>query len=122
MKTANCWLIIDPKGSNVPKSGVTPTEVQVLVHLHSKFAGKCAVHDVVEDKEEVTRTDAQEINRLRAIYGAAVITELYGKVNHKLPKTFKEALVLSDTDMPDTGESPEKQFEPVAEKSDTKKP
>ena len=121
MKTANCWLIIDPKGSNVPKSGVTPTEAQVLVHLHSKLAGRCAVHDLIEDKEEVTRTDAQEVNRLRAIYGGKVIVDLYGKVNHKLPKTFKEALVLPDVEEPDTGESPEKQMEPVAEKAETKK-
>jgi len=116
MKTANCWLIIDPKGSNVPKSGVTPAEVQILVHLHSALAGKCAVHDLEENKEEIKQTDAQEVNRLRGIYGGKVITDLYGKVNHKLPTTFKEALVLPNTEEPDTGESPEKQMEPVAHK------
>lgn len=117
MKNATCWLIVEKHGSNVPKTDITPAEAQVLVHIHHRFIGKCPVTDVKEGKD-IERTDVQEVNRLKSKYGSKVVEELYGKVNHRLPKSFDEALVVPGADEPDTGdakEAPTPAMKPVSE-------
>lgn len=93
MKTASAWLIVGEKGSNVFKENLTPPEVQLLVYMHHPVAGKCPIHDLKEGKD-VTRSDANELQRLRQKYQPKKVEELFGKVNPRFPKDFKEALIV----------------------------
>lgn len=100
MKTANAWLIIGEKGSNVFKTDLTPAEVQLLVYIHHPVAGKCPVHDLKE-VGEVKRSNNDEASRLRAKYGRDKVDNLFGKVNPRFPETFKDALVVPGMETPE---------------------
>lgn len=100
MKTASAWVTFERHGSNIHKGGLTPAEVQVLVVIHHKTVGKVPVHDLVEDKTEVPRTENDELNRLCSKYGRELVTGLFGKINPRFPKTFKDALSIPDISEP----------------------
>ena len=67
MQTANIMLALGgDHGTLVPKTGVTVSEIAVLMAIH----GNTAVLDI-EPSEDVERSDREEVRRLNEIYGRA---------------------------------------------------
>jgi hypothetical protein len=97
MEIANCSLIIDPFGSNVPKLGITPAEAQFLIAEHGKRAGKCPIIDL-QVTGSIERTSAQEKARLKATYDGNPkpnenkVEQLFPGASPTLPTTFKEVI------------------------------
>lgn len=76
MQTANIMLALGgDMGTTVPKYGVTASEIAVLMAIH----GNSAVHEI-EPKDNIDRSDRDEIRRLREIYGRARIQTEEGDV------------------------------------------
>lgn len=81
MKLYNCIVRLqgDVK-DEVAKSGVTSAEIKVLKNIH----GGDAVHRVVKavdaegEARSVERTEAQERDRLSALYGEGKIVSIFG--------------------------------------------
>lgn len=92
MKQANIRLSLS-QGHDIGKKNVTPIEALILVSLHHANAGK---NPVAVDEKTITdttpdRTEDQELDRLRGIYGPSKIKNLLSEVKN-LPKDFKEAI------------------------------
>ncbi len=106
MKQANVMLGLHKDASTV-KRFVTPCEVQLLVMMHLPNNGRCPILGITFEDEhwnteirgqldrthipEVKRTYAQEVQRLRAIYGRERVAKLFGP-NSTPPATFNEAI------------------------------
>jgi len=97
MQIANIRLKLDALGSDVFIDGVTPAEAVLLNTDHEINDKGQAVHDVTV-VGETTRTDEEEILRLREKYvnakdkkGESLAEKLYPGKSPKLPHTFKEA-------------------------------
>lgn len=94
MQLANITLALGDDHSNtVPKWGVTPAEVAVLIAIH----GESAVDDVNILPEEVARSSREERARLLETYGRAVdgeqkqiVAQLFPGIGARLPDTFAE--------------------------------
>lgn len=97
MKTADARLIIGKNGSDVPIRDITPAEAQLLVHKHMAYCGKLPITNLKEGKD-VERKDVDELARLKSKYGKEVVVKLFGAANARLPKDFKEALLLPSTE------------------------
>lgn len=97
MKLYNCIVRLqgDVK-DEVAKSGVTSAEIKVLKNIH----GGDAVHRVVRatdedgDARSVERTEAQERDRLSALYGEGKIISMFGAPVQKI----EEDLAIDDED------------------------
>jgi len=96
MQIANCWLKIDPTGSNIHLEEITPAEAAILNADHEANAKGVAVHDVVITGN-MDRSGEAEINRLRDKYanaknkkGEQWATVLYPGKNPVLPQNFQE--------------------------------
>lgn len=121
MPICDCRVHLD-KLHDLPKVGVTPAEVVLLVAQFHKQKGDMPVHamewhkvttpklddkkkivrngedntaimDVVEVKT-VKREPHQEIGRLKSRYGAQKVEALFPGANPTLPQTFKSALQM----------------------------
>ncbi len=93
MKQANIVLRLEKHGQDVGKSNVTPAEVALLVAEHKVNAGGDPIVSRT-DAPDVTRTDVEEVARLKGIYGNAKVTALYPGLKPSLPVSFEEALGL----------------------------
>ncbi len=90
MKQANIVLRLEKHGQDVGKSNVTPAEVALLVAEHKVNAGGNPVVSHT-DAPDVTRTDVEEVARLKGIYGVAKVNALYPGLKPSLPTSFDEA-------------------------------
>lgn len=90
MKTANITLRLEKHGHDVTKTGVTPAEASLLVAEHHINAGGDPIVEAT-DGPDVTRTDVEEVERLKAKYGAGKVIALYPGAKPSLPATLKEA-------------------------------
>ena len=88
MKTANVVLSLH-KDHTIVKTGVTPAYLQLLVIAYFTLSQGRPIISLTET-EPVRRSDAQEIGRLKSMYGAAKTNPLFG-INATLPKTFHDA-------------------------------
>ncbi len=99
MEVAKARLKINNLGSDIPLSGVTPAEVQILNVAHEEGANGVAVSDI-EIVGSSGLTDAQELDRLKRKYpnlrikkdnkNVSVVEHLYPGLGNKLPATFVE--------------------------------
>lgn len=99
MELANCLVALGGDIENtVPKFDVTPAEVLVLMAIH----GKDAVTDVEPTGNSVTRSNAEELARLKFTYPAKdadnqpVVQRIYSGSRPELHETFAE-LELPET-------------------------
>ena len=79
------------KENSYHKTGVTPMEALVLTVLHHRNVLDHTV--IIADKaavKEVTRTNDQELDRLRSKYGSRTVDAIRSKVE-AFPTDFKEA-------------------------------
>lgn len=91
MKQANIRLKLS-QGHDIGKKNITPIEALVLVSLHHQNAGGNPVTVVGEETDvKPDRTEDQELDRLRSIYGPAKVKNLLSEVKN-LPTTFKDAI------------------------------
>lgn len=110
MQVANVWIQIDGLGSNCQKTNVTPAEAQVFKKQFGyKVSGSSKVTNPITHLDiiptEVTRSNADEFERLTRKYGDKVIEVMFPGENPQLPKTFKEAGFESSKDkQPEAGE------------------
>lgn len=128
MQTANAWLRIHKDGT-VPIRDITPAEAVVLNSAHLANANGVAVTGIV-DVKDVDRTAAAEIKRLREKYPFLtdskkqnVVEKTYPGVSPALPKTFREAGIVTPSGGPVEEESVTKTAEnmPVAATAAAKK-
>lgn len=103
IETASIRLIMDGKGSDVPKDGVTPAEAVILAMDHIGEVGKYPIHDIVptgpatddvqdgEETKHAVRTVLSEVRRLRTKYGKARVNKLFPGAIPSLPTSFEEA-------------------------------
>lgn len=96
MQIANCHLILNEFGSQVPKFNVTPAEVLYLIKQFQPLAGRLPIVDLKIVGEEV-RAGGAERNRLNAFYidhkddpKAVTVSRMWPGVNPTLPQTFGE--------------------------------
>lgn len=75
---------------------VTPTEIQLLIHLHAENAGGLPIKDLTLAKEDNQRSDQEERKRLATHYKpfssdpkAITIEKVFPKTQ-KLPQSFEE--------------------------------
>lgn len=103
MQFANIMLALGgDKGTTVPKSEVSASEIAVLQLIH----GKDAVFDVEpveldEDDERAKRTDREEIRRLSEIYGRAKVDTEDGTQVSVITALFPGAGAKAVTDLKD---------------------
>lgn len=103
MQVANCWLILDKYGSNVPKKNITPAELIILVKDRQDIIGKFPIHNLVVHEGLKSRlTPAQERIRLRHKYGQNKdkkfkIDVVFPGETTKLPETFEETGLLAQS-------------------------
>ena len=108
MQTCNCRLIVGEKGSDIPKTGITPAEFVILGLMHKGNAGKMPLTDIkvldepaltevvlVEGGNQVTkyrpRTVLEEKRRLSGLYTKAVVAKLFPGAKPQFPDNFDEA-------------------------------
>lgn len=89
MQIANCRVIIDDRGSDVHKQGVTPAQVQILIHQFHTIAGKLPVVDL-KITGEVVRSAGEELLRLQQLYKMKLVNILYPGAHPSFPQTFAE--------------------------------
>lgn len=99
MQLANCLLVLNEFKSSVPKKNITPAEAQFLVLAHSENAGQISVTQLKVLTETVTRSSAEEKQRLAALYinkhtdpKRVTVESIWPGVNAKLPETFAEVV------------------------------
>lgn len=91
MKQASIMLHLS-KDTCYPKHGVTPIEAMIMTALHHPNKGDAPVvveKDTVKDVPD-KRTNDQELDRLRGIYGVAKVNAVLAQVRD-LPETFEQA-------------------------------
>lgn len=88
MKTCECLFQLN-KDTEIRKRGITPAQLQLLIVMHVANGSGAPVKELKET-EEVNRTNAQEIQRLRMIYGSTKVKAMFGP-NSPLPASFEEA-------------------------------
>jgi hypothetical protein len=121
MAIADCRVHLD-KLHDVPKVGVTPAEVVLLVAQFHQAKGDIPVHALVPHVERKLKLDAnkkivrneetfealydnvetrfvvraahQEVGRLKSKFGAKKVEAIFPGVNPTLPTTFREALQM----------------------------
>jgi hypothetical protein len=105
MELANCWLILDKQGSNVPLHDITPAELIMHVQARKDFVGRFPVHDLVITKQS-RRSDAAERDRLRMKMGKKPgsnskapfkVDEVFPGALARLPLTFAETGLLEES-------------------------
>ena len=102
MKQVNLTLRLEKHGHDVIRTGVTPAEAAILVSEHHVNAGGNPLHDVV-DQKDITRSDVEEVDRLRAKFGLAKVNALFPGAKPALPVDMKEAVEMGlRTPMPGT--------------------
>ena len=85
MQTAQAEILLHGNiGSTVVRI-VTPAEIPLLRHIH----GDDAVVNV-EAKESIKRTNAEEVERLKAFYGSDLFAKVFPGALPKLPETLAE--------------------------------
>lgn len=100
MNTINCRIQVD-EYTNVPGVDVTPAEVLILRHLHTKSAKGDPIKDATRGgialRNGQPRTDQEEHLRLRNKYPGknpktdrAIVEEILGNRFQALPQTFDE--------------------------------
>lgn len=93
MKVANIGLALF-KGHEIHLKGVTPAEVLLLVaEHHTNYGGDPILH-LEELKEEVKRTNDEEVSRLMMKYAPAKVKALYQGALPNLPESFAKAREL----------------------------
>ena len=90
MKVANIILGLS-KGHEVGLKGVTPAEVLLLVAEHHTNYGGDPVISLEEQKEEVKRTNDEEVARLRSKYALVKVNALFQGAIPNLPDSFAKA-------------------------------
>jgi hypothetical protein len=90
MKQANIQLALS-KGHEVFLRGVTPAEVLLLVAEHHGNVGGDPIVQLDEVKEELKRTNAEELERLKMKYSTKKLAALYTGAMPNMPETFNEA-------------------------------
>jgi hypothetical protein len=97
METANCNVIIGKFGSTVPRTHVTPAEVQYLIHEHGTTVGRLPVVDL-QVTGSVNRDVSLEKMRLKEFYDQTPdsaknkVEKLFPGLHPALPKTFEEVI------------------------------
>lgn len=98
MQTANCTLLLNEFKASVPKHNITPTEAQLLIHLHGDNAGGMPLQKLTIAKDSTVRSDLEERKRLAEHYKpfstdpkAITIEKVFPK-GTKLPQTFEEVV------------------------------
>jgi len=89
MKTATIIVKLT-KDHHVRKSGVTPIETMILAAEHNINSKGDPIEVVAVDKTEVTRTEDEEISRLKRLYAPGKIAML--KEVRQLPTDFADAV------------------------------
>lgn len=111
MRTINCRIKLN-EHQDVPGRGVTPAECVLLRAMHDPTAAKYAKAEPAEQQKkfwgvivkpiaaaDATRTNAEEVQRLRAKYhqraksaapDSHFIDDIFPGMNPELPKTFGE--------------------------------
>lgn len=113
MQIADCDVMIGKYKDTVPRTDVTPAEVQYLIHEHQNTVGQCPVINLVikEGKARVNlhnadgsirgsrdRTSLDEKSRLKTIYDSNPVMEknkvekMYPGTNATLPLKFSEVV------------------------------
>jgi hypothetical protein len=95
MIVANAWLEIADTKSNVRIANLTPAEALILrKEFGAKVPGTNKVtnpfHNIEVAKEEIKRTDQQEIDRLSRKYGNKKVADAFPGENPTLPKDFSQ--------------------------------
>lgn len=97
MEIGEVTIKINQFGDTVSKAGVTPAQVQYLIHEHSLNAGEMPVKGLsITGSEE--RTSAAEKIRLAGIFPQnrdpklVSLEKLFPGANAKLPETFAEVV------------------------------
>lgn len=121
MPICDCRVHLD-KLHDLPKVGVTPAEVVLLVSQFHKQKGDMPIHDMqwhkvttpkLDDKKKIVRNGEdntaimevvevktvkreahQEIGRLKSRYGAKKVELIFPGANPNLPQSFKSALQM----------------------------
>ncbi len=99
MELANCLVALaGDRNNTVPKWGVTPAEVAVLIAIH----GEDAVFDIAPTGGSVTRSVAEELERLMFSYPARdekqdlILTKVYAGQRPMIHKTFADLYLPAD--------------------------
>ena len=93
MKLANIGLALT-KGHEVHLKGVTPAEVLFLVAEHHQNVGGDPIIHIEELKDEVKRTNEDELARLKQKYAARKLAVLFSGAIPNMPDTFAKAREL----------------------------
>lgn len=93
MKTATILLRLEKSGHDVQKHDITPAEVALLVSEHKANVSGDPILELTPTAD-VTRTDIDEVLRLKKTYSAVKITALYPGLKPSLPVSFEEARAL----------------------------
>ncbi|MGX5775473.1 hypothetical protein [Methylorubrum zatmanii] len=105
MDTANILVALGgDRGNVVPKAGVTPGEILALQAIH----GPDSVFDV-EPAGKVDRNNAEELGRIRTLYGGerdesgrSKIADLFPGAGARVPTTIKSLDLPSESFKPKT--------------------
>ena len=81
------------KDHNVVKHHITPLEALLLVAEHNRNYGACPVEIIEGTEVEVTRSDNDELVRLRGKYHKTKVQKVK-ESTAEVPKSFAEALKL----------------------------
>jgi hypothetical protein len=85
--------------STVKKTNVTPAEAALLIKLHRPSAGQMPILQPVA-VGEVERSDFEELDRLRKIYGGKTIKAAWPGVTPTLPQAFSDVGVKVAAPLP----------------------
>jgi (2Fe-2S) ferredoxin len=98
MKTADVIINLEKHGHNVWLKGVTPAELQLLVaEHHANAGGKVVEEGSLVETEDVERTPAEEVERLRGKYAGNKVVALYPGASPNMPESFDEAIKVGPT-------------------------
>ncbi len=90
MPLCSCRVTLDKAGFDVAVENATPAEILLLVAEHHGNAGGDPIKDLVE-KGSATRTNAEEVARLKGKYAAAKVNAIFQGAMPNMPATFDEA-------------------------------
>lgn len=99
MELSNCFVALaGDRGNTVPKYGVTPAEIAVLMEIH----GEDAVFEIALSGDQTERTNAAEKERLLRLYPARnrkndfIVDQVYPGRSPVMPKALSD-LGLDET-------------------------
>lgn len=73
MQIANCKLILNEFKASVPKRDITPTEAQLLIHLHGENAGGLPLANLtIKNKKDVPTLTATSNEEQKILHAKAI--------------------------------------------------